>query len=510
MKKKAACFVTVIMTALTSSSMAAARESEPVKVESAVPQLFIDDYLIESQSGLKRTLHQPKKDNGGNEPLLAITDEFDGVPATLQANGTIVYDPKLRKWVMIAIGASLMQKGPGRVRLYRYTSDDAMNWTRGDDGTAQHIQFDLTDPVSGRSASNTDLYSFYYDQSDSLYPYKGWIWFANWGDLEGVYYIRSRDGREWERGRQIMRHATRDIEQDDWKLRGPYDVTTFWPDPVTGKFLALIKFANVEAIRDGNRQRSRAYAFVNRLDEPFDTSRIERVDLVPPAQAINGDQPHDEYYASTAWRYGPLWLGGLKIWHGGGDYPYSAAGSAFLKFVVSHDGLHWTKAQFENDDGIPEVWIPNGPEGGNDGKNDGGYMTEFSQGPLRIGDELIFYYGSSSWGKNHRDGIRMTGGGIFRARLRPEGFVSVDSGTLTTKPLAFSGRELTVNSVGPVDVEVLGADGEPLGKATLAGDSLAHEVRFDKKSLRDLAGDADTRLRFTVGDGGKLYSFSVR
>jgi hypothetical protein len=83
---------------------------------------------------------------------------------------------------------------------------------------------------------------------------------------------------------------------------------------------------------------------------------------VPPAATTNGDLPYDEYYAATAWRYGSLWLGGLKIWHGKGDYPYSAAGSAYLKLAVSHDGLNWSKVQFNNDLRT-RVWIPNGPRG---------------------------------------------------------------------------------------------------------------------------------------------------
>jgi hypothetical protein len=73
---------------ITLSLAADARADEPMKISSE-PQLFVDDLLIDSSSGLKRTLHQPKKDNGGNEPVLAITDEFAGVTATLQANGDL-------------------------------------------------------------------------------------------------------------------------------------------------------------------------------------------------------------------------------------------------------------------------------------------------------------------------------------------------------------------------------------------------------------------------------------
>jgi hypothetical protein len=326
-------------------------------------------------------------------------------------------------------------------------------------------------------------------------------------------------------------------------------VTIFSHDPATDRFLGIFKFFSVEPIAVGpailepgaggpptgrpsgprtsrkngaaelgNRLRSRAYAFLDRLDEPFDTGRIERIALLPPAAEAGGDQPHDEYYASTAWRYESLWLGGLKVWHSGGDYPYSAAGCAFLKLVVSRDGLRWRKVPFPSgavegegsgEIAAPEVFIPNGPEGGNDGQNDGGYMTEFSQGPLRIGDELIFYYGCSSWGKNHALGKRISGGGIFRARLRLDGFVSVDAGTLTTRPLRFEGDRLSLNAAGPVEVEALDGAGRRLGGATIQGDSVRHEVRFDRKGLREVALSGVVRLRFTVREGGRLYAFRV-
>jgi hypothetical protein len=151
------------------------------------------------------------------------------------------------------------------------------------------------------------------------------------------------------------------------------------------------------------------------------------------------------------------------------------------------------------------VFIPNGPEGGNDGNNDGGYMTEFSTPPIRIGDELIYYYGCSSWGKNHPDNIRISGGGIFRARLRPDGFVSADAGTLTTKLLGSSGSKLLINGIGPIEVEVLTPTGEKIASAAVMGDSLAHEVPFDVRSL-----PGALRLRFTLGEKAKLYSFSFK
>ena len=258
------------------------------------------------------------------------------------------------------------------------------------------------DPKSGAHATNIDVFSCYYDTQDEAFPYKGWQWFANWEDgREGTYLMRSADGIQWERGLQIMNIDDWHIEQDGFSLYGAGDVTTFINNPRNNNFLALIKFANKKSIGPGNRQRSRGYLFVDSISTRVDPQRLQHVDLVPRAEQTGGDFPHDEYYASTAWRYGSMWLGTLKIWHGGGDHRWSAAGCAYLKLVSSRDGLHWNKVRFDNDAGDPEVFVANGPEGGNDGRNDGGYVTEFSNPPLRIGDELIFYYGASSWGKNH-------------------------------------------------------------------------------------------------------------
>jgi hypothetical protein len=356
------------------------------------------------------------------------------------------------------------------------------------------------------------LFSCYFDSADAAYPYKGWLYFANWGnDLEGTYFMRSADGKVWERGALITDAyagendtSYREIRHGNRVLRGPGDVTVFSPDPATGRFLGLFKFYSPEPLRNGNLLRSRAYLFLDGIDRRVDLEGLQTAELVPAGTEANGDMPLDEYYGSTAWRYESVWLGGLKVWHPGDDYSYSAAGSAFLKLLVSRDGLNWSKVAFPNNEGIPEVFIPNGEPGGNGGRNDGGYMTEFSQGPLRIGSELIYYYGASSFGKQD-----IAGGGIFRARLRLDGFVSVDAGALTTKPLRFAGRDLVINSDGPVTIDVIDEGGVVLGSAETSGDSLDHPVSFAGQALGDLAPRGETRLRFSVGERAHLYSFRI-
>lgn len=484
-----------------------------VTIKSDVAQFFVDDYLIASQDSLKRTLRQPKKDKGGNEPILAIGDEFGETKSTLEANGTIVFDPQLNKWVMfcLAFASNWPGESADRVRLYRFTSPDGLRWVKGDDGKPQRIAIDLFDPKSKTSATNVDLFSCTYDETDADHPYKGWLFLANWGQgREGTYFVQSADGIHWTRGPQVLVANSRKIQQDGRTFSGTGDVTTFYHDREENRFLASLRFASTTDVENTNRLRARGFLFAERLDQPVDLAQVNRLNLVPEGAMRNGDMPTDEYYSSTAWRNGSIWLGGLRIWHSRDDYPYSASGCAFLKLVVSHDGLHWKKVAFANEAGDAEVFLPNGKEGGNEGRNDGGYMTEFSNAPLRVGDELIYYYGSSSWGKNHPRPYRVSGGGVFRARLRPDGFISVDGGSLVTRKLKFEGGELLVNGVGPITADVLSpADQKVLASATLDGDSLRHIVKFGERSLRDVVPEGLAQLRFSIGARGALYSFTV-
>ena len=502
---------------------------ESLPVTAGVAQLFIDDYMIESREDLKRTLHQPIKDYDGNKPIISLSNEFEGLGATLQSQ-TIVYDQKIKKYVMYALGFSPEWRSfePERrwefYRLYRYTSADGMNWVKGDDGKSQCVfprsHEDLYDPESAEYALFAARFSCYYNDNDAEYPYQAWQGFNGWGERKGLYYLRSRDGIYWERGKMVVDAYEKriadsnfcEIHQDGRDFVGPLDNSIFYYDEIENRFLGIFKFISREKVEYDNRLRSRAYAFFSPpLENPFDINQIDHVDLVPPAAEKNNDKPWDEYYASNAWRYESIWLGGLKVWHKKGDYSWSAAGCAFMKLVSSRNGLNWSKVPFPNDDEIPEIFIPNGPEGGNNGQNDGGYITSFTQGPLRINNQLIYYYGCSSFGKNKQanGSIKISGGGIFRARLRIDGFVSINAGQVTTKLLSYDGDNLFINSAGPVTVEVMDADGVLLGLHSAREDDLRHKVDFKGLSLREVANSGKVHLRFTIGKGGRLYSFTI-
>jgi len=123
---------------------------------------------------------------------------------------------------------------------------------------------------------------------------------------------------------------------------------------------------------------------------------------------------------------------------------------------------------------------------------------------------LIFYYGSSSYGKNNPYPTRVSGGGIFRARLRMDGFVSLDAGSLTTKLLKFKGSNLYLNAIGPVIVEVIDENENTIASKTVQGDSILQLVNFQGHNLLKIANGEKIRLRFVIKEGGKLFSFTIK
>lgn len=504
---------------LLASHWGTASSAAPVVVSRGEPQLFVDDKLISESHALLRTLHQPRKDGGGQVPVIPALDQ-DG---TLQANVSIIRDPRLNQWVMycLRIGPPVGEddeNGWKRIALVRFVSEDGMNWrSESKDGFERvfpktHGDFYFAS-VKAYSPS-LDCCSVIFEASDKEWPYKAWFWLSGGKylkDLKGSHYYRSKDGRTFEHVSQAFTYEKRRLTIDGREFRGPSDTTKMTYDPVTGRFLGMIKFYMYPPDKlTGQLLRSRAFMWFDKLDQPLDLSQLNHIELLPQLAQAKGDFPFDEYYDTTAYRYGSHWLGELKVWHSKGNYVWSAAGSAFFKFMSSDDGLIWRRAAYVNDSGYSEIYLANGPEGGNNGQNDGGYMTFFCNPPLRIADELIFYYGSTSYGKNAPKGKRLTGGGVFRARLRVDGFVSVDFGQLTTQPLEFAGDELRVNSKGNVTAEVIDATGAVLGTAKIKGDALRQVVRFDGKSLRELQGPRNgLKLRFTVESDSALYAFVI-
>ncbi|HRE05792.1 MAG TPA: hypothetical protein PKX00_09300 [Opitutaceae bacterium] len=130
-------------------------------------------------------------------------------------------------------------------------------------------------------------------------------------------------------------------------------------------------------------------------------------------------------------------------------------------------------------------------------------------------NELSLYAVESYWTDNSST--------LRRYTLRLDGFVSAHApmagGELVTKPIVFSGQQLTLNfassAAGGIEVELQDASGRPLPGFTLAdcppifGDTLERPVTWTGGAdLRSLAGRA-VRIRFVLRDAD-LYSYQFK
>lgn len=220
------------------------------------------------------------------------------------------------------------------------------------------------------------------------------------------------------------------------------------------------------------------------------------------------DRPWDlvpsQLYNLDCIAYESVMLGLFSIWRG---HPADELKRPKINEVCvgfSRDGFHWTRPDrraFCPVSEDPKTW---------------NYGNVQSAGGccLIVGDKLHFYVGGTQ-----RGGTDPTNTGL--ALLRRDGFTSMDAdasgGTLTTRPVIFTGKHPFVNLAAPqgrLTVEILDEAGHiiaPFNRTdcrTLSGDSTKREVKWD--SAPDLSAVAGMPVRFRFHlTNGSLYAFWV-
>jgi hypothetical protein len=168
-----------------------------------------------------------------------------------------------------------------------------------------------------------------------------------------------------------------------------------------------------------------------------------------------------------------------------------------LKLGFSRDGFHWQRPD-------RRAFIP---ATRTEGSWDRAYLHSTAGVCLIDGDRLLFPY--CAFSGIAPDGSRgiYHGASVGLATLRRDGFASLDGpGTLTTRPLLFTGSHLFVNAAGTLTAEILDAPSD------VESSPACRAVSID--STRHRLGDVSAfagrpvRLRFTL-TSGSLYSFWV-
>ena len=461
-------------------------------------QLFIDDLIVDESRGVVRTLNQPVKYAGN--PVMIPLYPWEG---RVTLYGTVSHDAdegRFRMWYQGYGGMAIpplakdVSDSPWKgfdasSLLYSIgyaTSDNGVHWERPNLGLVEYNgskdnNLVLRDAAYGNVIKDTRdpdperLYkSLFFEARDPAGT-------PNMGD--GVSVAFSPDGVHWTKyeGNPVIERSS-----DTHVLLG-------WDD-LHDTYVAFAR----PSVHEGNKTRRIGRAT---SDDFIHWSDPEDV-LVPD----DIDPPGFEFYGMPVFKYEGLYIGQLWAYHAPPEEPQIRfAARIDVQLAVSRDGIAWERVAGR------KPFIPNGPPGSIDA---GEIWT--ARGPVEMGDELWFYY--SPGPQEH--GITGRSGPICLAKLRKDGFVSVDAGdetgTLVTKPFRCEGGPLTINAAargGLVGVAVLDESGTQFQGysrqdcAVFDGDSVKQRINWrEKQSLEELKGQ-NIRLKFYLWNAS-LYSFS--
>ena len=472
-------------------------------------QLFVDDHLVESVTGVVRHWNRPTKCDDpvvwpGNGAAPKVTDgsasRTEPVNLTCATDGGLWWDPTRKRY-------RLWYQADWLGDICYAESDDGIAWRYPDlgivPGTNRIFENDVID--SWTVTPNYAAENPYADWKLHISAPGGFTEDRLWSSTDGIHFAPVA----------LAGHSN--------------DRSTSYYDPFRGVWVFSLRNYRKDSVK-----RCRSY-FASRTfggegcrwrwtgwqARPVDAFR----DAPAPEDwlaATNGVRR--ELYSFNAVAYESVMLGVMEILYNtrGDNADCAKAGlpkQTGLHFCFSRDGKKYE----------PRTDADIAPCGWGSGKWDTGYLSCIS-GICVIRDErLCFYYSglrgdglrtgretASAW---HRNGM-YSNGAIGLATLRRDGFagmVADGRGELLTRPVVFSGRHLFVNAecrFGSVAAEAVGEDGQPIPGFSRAdcsafahGDSTRKELVFKGGDLSTLAG-RKVRFRFLL-HCGTLYAFWV-
>tara|TARA_R110002096_G_scaffold393074_6_gene588105 strand:- start:2585 stop:4630 length:2046 start_codon:yes stop_codon:yes gene_type:complete len=445
-------------------------------------QLFVDDFLIE-ETTLKRSWHTAKKD--ARNPVFSATTKVERKNGVCYlGNGGVFYDPAERLLKMWYSAGELDGA------LAYATSRDGVEWERPDLGLPAGGNLVL--PQGGRTRGD-------HAGGDNCL----WLDVQTEDPSQRLKFLTQRDPRDphW-----LATSADGRIWSSPVPAGKAGDYCSFFHNPFRKVWSYSIK-------RGTKHGRSRYYAEAPEFLTPgaFDRSVFwcgaDRLDKPDPEV---GDSA--QLYSLNAVAYESLIVGAFSI-HLGPDNRICNEGKfpkiTELKLGFSRDGFHWSRPD-------RRAFIA---ASRTEGSWDRAYLHSTGGVFFLDGDELVFpYCGYSGVAPDGRKGMYF-GGAIGLARLRRDGFASMDAGdaagTLTTRPLSFEGSHLFVNvdcPEGELQAELVDVSGQVIEPFTLENcetvstDSTLVEIRW--KGGPEIASlpDDPVRIRFRLRKGS-LYSF---
>lgn len=444
------------------AASASRRESGAIPLRTG-PQLFVDDYLIESSENLMRKVVAPKRDPGVPNPVITGPED-----RCFQPFFTVLKDAasgRFRAWY----GAAKTDRALSASHIAYLESEDGIRWLRParileDPGPIQFGSEVLDEGPGFADASRRFKY--------------GW-WHGG-----GLHVAASADGLRFE------------PLAPEVVLAHDHDINNLWRDPLRNRYVATISSSRQTPHARGPR-RTTLQAF-----------SADLLHWSPAWVALAADDRYDkdflQFYAMSGFLVrGDLVIGFVKALHDdwkAAGAPEGAFGVGYTCLAWTRDGEHWVRdrEEFFGPDSTPGAWD---------------HAHAWLDEQLPVGDEVLLYYGGYKWGHKHN---RFEERQIGLVKMQQDRYVARTAGekigVLRTPLVTLQGSAMTLNANagGKIEVRLLDATGQVLPSCdwvAVQGDRIDHPVKFGC-SLRTLAG-IPVHIEFRMRQA-QLFGFALQ
>jgi hypothetical protein len=485
----------VLAAVLISGSVACASPPrEPIEIGHE-PQFVCDQHIVDATWGLRpkgepvrRVSHQAIKHP--SDPLITGDD-----PSHLW----VLREPdgQFRMWYQANVKVPEVSKGKGiySVSIAYAESQDGIHWEKP--------ALDLfPDAQKFSLPRNCVIHHLEQPQCEANSPQilelpekdrHGYryvmLYLMSTAPLNGIRLIGSNDGIHWDHDRD-MRIAKLSSDTHN----------TIHLDPQTGEYAMFCRSKHIyrapgqtrEMLSSGESRRG-----MSRMNskELWTEWNVRPQTILMPDER-DADLGYNYFMAMPVHRHAGIWWGMLA--------PFLWNDLYASEIAWSRDGWSFERLPMR------QHFIEFGPEGAWDHS-----MVVASARWVEVGDEWWFYYAGFDGAHDNPTGRK---GGIGLATLRKEGFISqhgpTSGGVVCTRALRWPGGALQVNAdahAGEMKVRVSDEFRKPVkgfdydDAPAFSGDSVAHELKWNGKSLDDLKGQI-IRLEFQLRDAD-LYTF---
>ncbi|MBM3755573.1 MAG: hypothetical protein FJW38_16495 [Acidobacteria bacterium] len=479
----------------------------PIRMVAGRKELFLDDHVVERLDGLTRRMHAPRK----HGPVIRPDVEGDSI----QLRTGPFWNPGEKQWMMWYLGGFA-------------TSLDGLQWEKRRDRMLPATRYEFKDPLTGREilrqhGDGTSINHAIYDPGDPdparRYKgagHKGPLCCLQGGRGAGFYPAISADGLKW----QILETAF--VRTADESYINVDDERRFYYATVkhSGPYGRSVYLSVSRDFDHWSDPRDCLVFHADQHDQELGAERV-RLHLRDPNLRKPAFHRPEEYvtdiYNLPVFRYEGIYVGLPTVFNHSGNSRVNSDGFSMTELASSHDLIHWDRT------GNREKFLPLS-ELDSERNYDTAQLLAANR-PIVKDGEVWFYYTGLKW-RHHPDDVksedhvsRPDTGAILLAKLRLDGFVSLDAGavagTLLTKPMAWNGASLHVNLDAPdgeLRAEILDAASgktipgfEMSDCAPAQGDRLDTELRWRRVDACTLVGRA-VQVRFELRRGS-LYAF---